>query len=588
MLSKRQVKYSVGIVGASLVLMMLGSFVLAAKKLTPDEWSRLTAKKRVEYKTIELRDPRSDFVPIELGEEVFPIKGSELNFRETIDSGETWVPIRWYSKALFETLHPKVKIKYIEGGIWGGAREVVLTGLAGGTAPFIYTSSAVVAKAGLGWKAKTAMGINKEMFADITDLVKDWDQAPLIKQANPGLWTVGSLNGRHYGVPRADSGLGQAEAMEFNRDWFKEAGIFNKEGEPGPPWNWTLEDFRKFARKLTDPKKKHWGIAFTYAAGPLCRGNYLTFGNLSEELACRVPDKGGKNTWKFALTEPALKYFKFLQDMRWKDKSILAGAKYTGWWDAAAELRAGRTGMTYSNLTGLIGKNVGVYDFAPDKPNTEFIGAICNPRGEYGLRQDALVPEVCGFDPTLSKEELKAAFDWYDWTLAGRGAQLYIMEMVDRYRVTGKMPVGLAEVLLLSYFDPWLGEERPKTIPKVSEFLPKDYLEMYEYSMESPPRSNDVVSLVDYGLIDLDKDTFLTGVKEALYDTIMSKPDVDIQAEAEKLAKIAATELSYKIKGDKEKLKNYFDALGEFYKKWYPEFYEKEYKLLVEKYYKVW
>ncbi|MBO5008410.1 MAG: extracellular solute-binding protein [Clostridia bacterium] len=48
------------------------------------------------------------------------------------------------------------------------------------------------------------------------------------------------------------------QALVYNKDMFKAAGLVDKKGNPTPPK--TYEELREYAKKLTNPKKKEYGI----------------------------------------------------------------------------------------------------------------------------------------------------------------------------------------------------------------------------------------------------------------------------------------------------------------------------------------
>ena len=91
--------------------------------------------------------------------------------------------------------------------------------------------------------------IEQGMYADLTPLMAHWDEFK--NQPNNAIHE-GVVNGHIYTVA---SGELSALIIRYRKDWFREAGIFNEFGEPGPRSDWTWEDFRKIAKKLTDPSK---------------------------------------------------------------------------------------------------------------------------------------------------------------------------------------------------------------------------------------------------------------------------------------------------------------------------------------------
>ena len=61
-------------------------------------------------------------------------------------------------------------------------------------------------------------------------------------------------NGKTYGLPTSSGPQG----LIYNKDMFKAAGIVDENGEAKPPETW--DEVREYARRLTNPKKKEYGI----------------------------------------------------------------------------------------------------------------------------------------------------------------------------------------------------------------------------------------------------------------------------------------------------------------------------------------
>lgn len=65
-----------------------------------------------------------------------------------------------------------------------------------------------------------------------------------------------TYEGKLYSIPLTSSPYG----LIYNKDMFKAAGIVDENGEAKPPR--TLEEMREYAKILTDPDKKQYGIIF--------------------------------------------------------------------------------------------------------------------------------------------------------------------------------------------------------------------------------------------------------------------------------------------------------------------------------------
>lgn len=81
-------------------------------------------------------------------------------------------------------------------------------------------------------------GMN-EVIADYKDLAVD---------------NVHSFKGKLYSVPTGAT----TQALVYNKEMFREAGLVDENGEPKPPE--TFDEVREYAKKLTNPSKKQFGI----------------------------------------------------------------------------------------------------------------------------------------------------------------------------------------------------------------------------------------------------------------------------------------------------------------------------------------
>src|SRR5919199_3214444 len=143
--------------------------------------------------------------------------------------------------AAFNKSHPKIKVVTDGGG--GVADQMVqkvTTALAGGQYPDIaYIFGSDVSNLARSPKV-----------VDLTDVVK----RPGVNFGDfwPGARSVVTVNGRIRAIPALVDDL----AVVYNKKLFKEAGI----SEPNPDWTWN--DFRAIAKKLTDPGKGVFGTGW--------------------------------------------------------------------------------------------------------------------------------------------------------------------------------------------------------------------------------------------------------------------------------------------------------------------------------------
>src|SRR5947207_1991945 len=104
----------------------------------------------------------------------------------------------------------------------------------------------------------------------------------------------GTVDGRRYTIAGPEL---SALVIRYRKDWFREAGIRNEKGEPGPPAHWTWEDFRQIAKKITDPKRGRFGFA-----GQM---NDFLYNN-AHDINLFIPDPTGQHTWVFNDRDPKL------------------------------------------------------------------------------------------------------------------------------------------------------------------------------------------------------------------------------------------------------------------------------------------
>lgn len=380
----------------------------------------MSLEEKLKCKTIKIRAVGD----IDLEKKQFTVDLNKL-----VHSGSTGASRGWYSKALFELAHPKVKVEGISFNLWPRDAKTIMAAVAGGTAPSMYPI----------WLAGgPQVWINKGMAADITNLIKEWNQTDYLKKNGWAVWKYGWKDGRCYGVPW---GGVNNQMIFFRKDWFKEAGLFNEKGEPKPSDNWNWNDFQNIAVKLTDVKKKRWG--FVYSPTDISRVDQPFFRiagsfGVFEPFCFCTPDKSGKYTWQVILTPQLKKALQFFRYLRFKHNCMLTGIEITFHGAYDTELIGGRAGMACIWIQKYVARSVtGPYSLSPTIPYTEIIGGAVLPRGPYNVQWPARSLTGYAFDPTLSKEELKAAFLWYDWTYRGRGREIMLEQAVDQATATG-------------------------------------------------------------------------------------------------------------------------------------------------------
>ncbi|RUM23245.1 sugar ABC transporter substrate-binding protein [Rhizobium vallis] len=100
-----------------------------------------------------------------------------------------------------------------------------------------------------------ALFSSRGAFLDLTDMIKN---SKVIKPENyfPGPLKSVEWDGKYFGVPKATNTI----ALYYNKDMFKAKGL--DPSKPPQTWDELVED----ARKLTDPAKNVYGLAFSAKA----------------------------------------------------------------------------------------------------------------------------------------------------------------------------------------------------------------------------------------------------------------------------------------------------------------------------------
>jgi len=460
-----------------------------------------------------------------------------------------------YTRCLFEVKHPRVRVELVPFEMWSEDFKAVLAvSLASGTAPAVYVARDLPGSARQG------------LFADITHLVQEWDQAHL-QPASAVAW--GYIDGRQYVIGGPDLG---STLIMYRKDWFREAGIFNEYGEPGPPTDWTWEDFRRIAKQLTDPARQRWGYADETGDFGWTHANGLMY---------YVPDKTGEHTWRFNDQDPRLLIMlRTVREMVFEDKSVLTGTAMS-WGQWHQEFEGGRAAMirTFSPYLPTQMLN-SPYQFGRDKPYGETVGMVLPPTGPGGLRY--LMPDanVFGFNPTLSPEELRAAFEWMKDFLYGDTYVYRMRASLDRARITGQGDVVYGELLICPY-RPNQDLDLPMSVEDV---FPADYVRTYEAIKRAAatplPRG--------FGLSEPENHEY-GGAIRSMFSSALSDPDADLEAIVARTAEIVNINLlDFKDENDREKLEAYYAALGAYHRDNFPGFYEQTWPRLLAEYYKVW
>lgn len=492
---------------------------------------------KVRYKNVILR------VPSEWGGAILPLdKGPYLStIDKAIHNGEIGPLMGVYNQALFELQNPRVKVEFINFDMWtDNFRSSLAVALSAGKAPAYYIARDL------------PQTIDQGMYADISDLMKGWDQ---YNNQPEGSIRQGTVNGRHYTLAANELG---ATVIRYRKDWFREIGVFNERGEPGPRSDWTWDDFRRYAKMLTKNERKGF-------AGTIGGMNYPE----AYGLDYYVPDATGTYTWRFNDKDPLL--LQSLQSVReicQKDKSVTTSVTM-GWTEWHNEFDSGRAAMISSFSPHIPRDSIlNPTKMGKDKPFRDTVGMVQLPRGTNGYSSLQPITNPIGFDPTMSKEQLKAAFEWCkSWFYGDMFANRMRNANIEA-KLKGRQSEIYVEYLVLPYKPIENLLDKP-----LEQVFPADYLAVYKAlrAAHAPPLPREF-GLQEPAANELDK------AVKALYSEAINT-NIDLKALIAKHGNLINTNLlQFGGKPDRERLHRYLQARTEFYKKYLPQYYETEWK----------
>lgn len=505
------------------------------RTLTPTEYQILKDREKIAYKSVVIRVPESwggALLPLSPGPYPSPTD-------KAIHGGDLPTLMGLYNQALFELQHPRVKVEYINFDMWSpNFRAALAVAISGGRAPSYYIARDL------------PQTIEQGMYADITPLMKEWDQYAAQPESSR---REGNVDGRIYTMAANELG---ASVIRYRKDWFREAGIFNERGEPGPRSDWTWDDFREIARKLTDPSKGRYGFA-----GELGDFEY----NAAHGLPLYVPDPTGRTTWRFNRSDPELlRSLQAARDMVNRDRSV-ATSVTMGWFEWHNEFDAGHAAMIPSFSPHIPRASLESPDkFGKDKPYAQTVGMAPPPGHPSGYSGLQAITNPIGFDPTLTPEQLRAAFDWCRSWFYGDIFLNRMRASIQEARIKGKRSTLYAELLAL----PYRPQEDLLDIP-LEKVFPPDYLETYRRIRASHARPLPR----EFGLREPALNEMNKAVK-ALYSDAITRPNEDLKALVARHGDlIDRTILNHRGADDPARLRRYVAALDDFYRRWFPKYH---------------
>ncbi|WP_454856181.1 ABC transporter substrate-binding protein [Rhizobium binxianense] len=169
-----------------------------------------------------------------------------------------------------------------------------------------------------------AMFAAHDAFLDLTDMIA---KSSVVKPENyfPGPLKSVTWDGKLYGVPKATNTI----ALYYNKDMFKAKGL--DPDKPPQTWDELVED----ARKLTDPSKNVYGIAFSAKANEEGTFQFLPWAQMAGATYKTINTDGAVK---------ALTVWKQILDEKLASPDTLTRSQ----WDSTATFNAGNAAMVIS------------------------------------------------------------------------------------------------------------------------------------------------------------------------------------------------------------------------------------------------
>jgi len=169
-----------------------------------------------------------------------------------------------------------------------------------------------------------ALFSSRGAFLDISDMIKS---SKVIKPENyfPGPLKSVEWDGKYFGVPKATNTI----ALYYNKDMFKAKGL--DPNKPPQTWDELVED----ARKLTDPAKNVYGLAFSAKANEEGTFQFLPWAQMGGGSYEHINADGAVK---------ALEVWKTIMDEKLASPDTLT----RGQWDSTGTFNSGNAAMAIS------------------------------------------------------------------------------------------------------------------------------------------------------------------------------------------------------------------------------------------------
>jgi len=243
--------------------------------------------------------------------------------------------------AEFEKANPTIKVKPVE---YQWTAPTFAAKLAAGTLPTVFEVPFTDAR---------SLGDNGQL-ADITSYVK---KLPYFSKYNPAVLAEGTdSKGQIVALPKG----AYAQALHYNRDLFKEAGL--DPNKPPTTWGQVRADAKQITQQTGKPGYVEMAKDDNTAGWILTTLVYALGGRMETGIGTKA---------KATLDNPqTIQALNMLKAMRWTDNSMGADFDY-GWSDINQAFAAGTVGMyisgsdVYTNLVQASNIDPSIYGIAP-------------------------------------------------------------------------------------------------------------------------------------------------------------------------------------------------------------------------------
>jgi len=234
--------------------------------------------------------------------------------------------------------HPDINVEVQFGT--GDYFSKIIIGLVSGSAPDVF----------LWWDYP--MIVQEGFLEDLTPFIEKSEILSTDMYFPQVLPYTGLVDGVTYGLPHGFC----PRAILYNKDRFDEVGLLYPESE------WTWDEFRSIALKLTDVENGYFG--FTYDTGIYGHSGYIW------SAGGQLASQDGRQVRGIANSEETINAYQWLADLRNKDRVV----PYSGALPAGAGFITGHVGMVDTGHWSLA-------QYPEQNPNLRF-GAVLPPRVE--------------------------------------------------------------------------------------------------------------------------------------------------------------------------------------------------------------